>query len=109
MATTNKGKEIQNTHIQKALKSIFTMIPENRKPILKTAMGCISGNSVIIIFNKLYAFEYKWQTKKVLCINGSAKSIAIDSLQFNSSPSINMYNSEKKMKLKGSIVWQKGL
>ena len=96
---------IQKKLFKHAIKAIFNVIIEQRHGLLRFADGYIERDYVIIVFNDLYAFQFKWATKSVLCVNGAAKSVSIDVLDY-AHKNINYTDVEKKMRLKGKRVWQ---
>jgi phosphopentomutase len=99
--------EIQEVILHKAVLSIFRIIPEKTiKNDLKYAKGYIRKDYAVVIFNDLIAFQYKWSTNEIYCINGIAKAIANSSIGY-ASKDINMTIAEKEIKQKGKRIWSK--
>ncbi len=101
-----KKQEIQQRIFNKALKTIFRVIPEEHHSVLKIAKGVICKDYALIIFNDLYAFQYKWNSGEILCVNGAAKSIALKYLKY-SPEGVNMLEAEKIVNRKGQVIWKR--
>ena len=100
------GVKKEDKLFEQAISSIMKMIPKERHSVLNKAKAYSSRKKAIVIFNDLYAFLYIALTKEVLCINGAAKTIGIDSLQYTP-VNLNMIQAEKTMNIKGRIIWKK--